>query len=330
VPDQPIAATGTAVSAVEGQPFAGTVATFTDPDPKSTAAEYTATIDWGDGTPTSAGTISGPTGGPFTVSGSHTYAEEGSRTVTVTITDIDTITNTATVTPTATVSDAALTASAACMTPTPQSYNAPTATFTDAASPSGTLSDFSASIAWGDGSSSTGTVSGPDGGPYTVSGTHTYASTGNFTIVTTIKDVGGSVANAVCGTLAFAFAPGGGSFAIGDGNSAVGTSVEFWGQNWSKVNTLSGGMAPSSFKGFAASPKTPTCGSVWTTDTGNSTPPPPGPLPAYMAVIVTSKVTQSGSTDTGNTVHIVVVSTNPGYTPDPSTPGTGTVVAVVC
>jgi hypothetical protein len=58
--------------------------------------------------------------------------------------------------------------------------------------------------------------------------------------------------------------------------------------------------------------------------------PPPGPLPTYIAVVVASTIQQSGSTISGNTVHIVVVHTNPGYAPDPSHPGTGTVVATLC
>ena len=36
-----------------------------------------------------------------------------------------------------------------------------------------------------------------------------------------------------------------------------------------------------------------------------------------MAVIVTSAVTSSGSTITGNTVHIVIVKTSGSYAPDP-------------
>jgi hypothetical protein len=122
----------------------------------------------------------------------------------------------------------------------------------------------------------------------------------------------------------------GGNFVIGDLNSAIGTSVEFWGAQWAKMNGLSGGPAPASFKGFAESPKTPACGTNWSADPGNSTPPPAGPLPAFMAVIVTSLATQSGSTINGNTPHIVIVKTNPGYAPNPGHAGTGTVVLAVC
>jgi len=327
--EQPISATGTTISAIEGATFTGTVATVTDPTVTSTAAEYSAAIDWGDGS-SSAGTVSGPTGGPFPVSGSHTYAEEGTYTIKVTITDIDTTTNTATATSTAKVADAALTARPACSATTTLLYNGPTATFTDAASPSGTLSDFSATIDWGDGTVTAGTVSGPNGGPYTVSGSHTYAATGIFTITTTIHDVGGSMATTSCNTLGFAFAPGGGSFVIGDQNAATGASVTFWGAQWAKKNPTSGGSAPRSFKGFAEDPTTPSCGVAWTTDPGNSTPPPDGPLPTFMAVIVTSSVDKDGSEISGTTVHIVVVKTNPGYAANPGHAGTGTVVAVVC
>jgi hypothetical protein len=49
-----------------------------------------------------------------------------------------------------------------------------------------------------------------------------------------------------------------------------------------------------------------------------------------MAVIVASSISQSGSTISGNTVHMVIVQTNPGYAPDPGHAGTGTVVAQIC
>ena len=92
-PDEPITATGTSFSPTEGTSFSGDVASFSNSDLNATAGEYTATIDWGDGE-SSSGTITGPTGGPFTVAGTHTYAEEGTSPVTVTITDSDTTTNT--------------------------------------------------------------------------------------------------------------------------------------------------------------------------------------------------------------------------------------------
>jgi hypothetical protein len=334
VTDPTITAAGAAVAATEGTAFSGTVATFTDPDTAALASEYGATIDWGDGTSSTVGTISG-SAGSFTVSGGHTYAEEGSYTVTVAITDTDNAANTATVTSTATVADAALTSACAMPSLTTQAYAGKTATFTDASS-TGTLSDFTASINWGDSSTSAGTITGGPGiAPYTVSGSHTYASTGYFTVTTTITDVGGSTSTATCTkVLVFAFAPGGGAFAIGDKESKIGASVTFWGAQWAKNNPVSSGTTVAAFKGFAEKPTTPTCGTTWSTDPGNSTPPPAGPLPAYMGVIVTSRYSQSGSLISGNIVNIVVVKTDPGYDPgiypNPGHPGTGTVVATVC
>ncbi len=54
--------------------FTGAVATVHDPGSTDPASAFTATIDWGDGT-TTAGTVTGSNGN-YTVSGSHTYADE--------------------------------------------------------------------------------------------------------------------------------------------------------------------------------------------------------------------------------------------------------------
>ena len=248
--------------------------------------------------------------------------------MTVTINDTDTPTNTATAKSTAMVADAKLTSSCAAPLTSPQVFNGPVANLIDA-NPGGTLSDFTASIDWGDGNSTPiATVSGS--GPFVVSGSHSYGSTGIFTITTTIKDVGGESTSTSCSVVVFAFAPGGGSFVIGDQNSAVGTHVTFWGAQWWKLNSLSGGAAPASFKGFAENPATPACRTGWSTDPGNSTPPPAGPLPSLMGVIVTSSSTKSGSTISGDTPHIVVVQTDAGYAPNPGHAGTGKVVIQVC
>jgi hypothetical protein len=49
-----------------------------------------------------------------------------------------------------------------------------------------------------------------------------------------------------------------------------------------------------------------------------------------MAVIVSSSIGKSGSAISGDDVHVLIVQVNPGYGPQPSTPGTGTVVAQLC
>jgi hypothetical protein len=123
-----------------------------------------------------------------------------------------------------------------------------------------------------------------------------------------------------------------GAFVIGDlsASAGVGSSVTFWGAQWSKSNSLSGGSAPSSFEGFADNTvNPPSCNSSWSTSPGNSSK-PPSTVPQYMEVIVASAIGKSGPSISGNTAHVVVVQTNPGYADDPGHAGTGTVVAVVC
>jgi alpha-tubulin suppressor-like RCC1 family protein len=317
--------TGTEPAAVSG-----TVATFTDPDPAAGAAEYAASIDWGDGTPATTGIISGPTGGPFTVTGSHTYGDEGSYPIKVTITDTDNTANFGTITDTATIGDASLNASG--ISPLPvsgRSFSGPVADFTDANTSTSSPADFTATIDWGDGTAtSVGTVTG-SGGSYQVSGSHSYTDTGYYTLKVHIADDGGSTADAQTKVLIYGVAQGG-NFVIGDGNAATGNAVTFWGAQWHKLNTLTGGPAPASFKGFEDQPAQAACNQDWTANPGNSTPPPSGSLPAYMAVIVSSSVSQSGSTISGNTPTMVVVKTNEGYAPDPGHPGTGTVIAKIC
>jgi hypothetical protein len=315
-PTAPISATeGAAISSV-------TLATFTDDDPSSSASNYSATIDWGDGS-SSAGTVGGPSGGPFTVQGGHTYGEEGSFPVTVMLRDAGGASVPAKTT--ATVGDAALTASGTSIV-TLNPFSGTVASFSDA-DPGGAASDYTATIDWGDGSTSAGSI-GTNGSAFTVNGGHSYDVLGPYTIQVQIKDAGGSTASATTTIILFAF-PSKGDFAIGDGNAGSGTPATFWGAQWSSSNTVSGGAAPDSFKGFEDSLSPPTCGSTWQTSGGNSAK-PPSDLPSYMGVAVADSVSQSGSTIAGHVVSIVVVKTDPGYDTNPGHPGTGTVIAEYC
>jgi Beta-propeller repeat len=120
----------------------------------------------------------------------------------------------------------------------------------------------------------------------------------------------------------------GGAFVIGDRDAVVGNTVTFWGAQWAKANSLSGGPVPKAFKGFAET--TPQrCGGSWTSDPGNSSKPPDS-LPPYLAVIVSSSVTKAGSTISGDVPKIIIVKTDPGYGPSPGHTGTDTVVSVLC
>ena len=332
VADQ-LTTTGEPLSAVEGSAFSGLVVSFTDADTSTSAGTFTANVSWGDGT-TSTGSVTGGRGS-FTVNGSHTYTEEdppsGPYPVTVSVTDSSTGKIYALAT-TATVADAPLTGAGSSFTsPNPVSYVV--ATFKDA-DPAGTVSDYTATINWGDGTTSPGSVSAPLKGTtaFTVSGTHSYVVLGPYTITTTICDVGGSCTTVTSRVLVFGYSSGEGAFVVGDvsaGALAAGTPVQFWGAQWAKVNVLSGGPAPDSFKGFETYPALPACGLNWAADPGNSGH-PPSTVPTYMAVIVSSQVTNSGSTISGNSVHVVVVKTDPGYAGDPGHAGTGTIAGTYC
>jgi len=197
--DQPITASGTTFSATEGASFSGDVATFTDPDAAATASEYSATIDWGDSSATTTGTIGG-SAGSFSVSGTHTYTEEGSFPVTVTITDVDDAGNTDTTNSTATVADAALHAGTFTVPSSTSLGNPTNVSFGFSDDNTGApASDFTATIDWGDTSSSTGVIGG-SGGSYTAGGSHTYAADGPYTITVTVVDDGGSTAGATAAT----------------------------------------------------------------------------------------------------------------------------------
>lgn len=115
-----------------------------------------------------------------------------------------------------------------------------------------------------------------------------------------------------------------GMFVIGNGNAATGSQVTFWGAQWWKDNSLSGGRAPSDFKGYALNVDLSTC--TFTSVTGNTAPPPDGPLPATIDVVVTGAVAESGSTVSGTVLGIAHVATNGGYGSDPGHAGTGVVL----
>lgn len=200
VQDQTPSLTVTPGNPTEGVSFTAPVATVSDGDIPA-GGDLTATINWGDGSPAVTGTLVPVNGQPghFTVSGTHTYTDEGAFRLSVTIVDADSGSTSAA--GAITVADAPLTASpASALTGTESTTDtAPVsgtvATFTDA-NPAASLSDFTATIAWGDGTTSAGTISGPSNGTFSVAGAHSYAEDGTYTITVSINDDGGSTATA--------------------------------------------------------------------------------------------------------------------------------------
>jgi hypothetical protein len=180
-----------ASQATEGAVFAGP----TVPAPAGCAADSTPApmVDWGDGQPESEGTC---TQNPFGVNtGSHTYFAAGAYSGTAHYTSTNGPRSTAF---TVQVADAPLSASSRNLSGT---IGAPVAGvvahFTDA-DPNGTTTDYTATIGWGDGSSSPGIVQ-PSGAGFDVSGSHGYVNAGSYPVSVSIADVGGSTAS-VSGT----------------------------------------------------------------------------------------------------------------------------------
>jgi hypothetical protein len=134
------------LTATEGTAFSNLVlCTFTDSDGNTQASKYTATITWGDGTSNSSGTVSTHTGGGFQVAGSHTYAKEGTYTLSISMTDQDGASTSCG--PSITTNEATITATSIAFSATAgQPFsNLQVATFTDA-DPAASMTDYTALI----------------------------------------------------------------------------------------------------------------------------------------------------------------------------------------
>src|SRR4029077_15275422 len=90
------------------------------------------------------------------------------------------------------VSDAALTAAGVNFSATEgASFAGVVATFGDA-DPNGSVSDYTATIDWGDGQTSSGSIDQGTAGGFVVSGSHNYGDEGSYTVTVQIADAGGS------------------------------------------------------------------------------------------------------------------------------------------
>ena len=177
---------GTAFSTVEGNDSGPqTVANFSDTGLEPATA-YVAVIHWGNGQD-SAGVVTQTSPGHFAVTGSTSYAEDGSYNISVTITDDGQ--DTSAFTDTALVSEGVI------------SFTAGTAFIAVAGNESGpqTVASFrdtglepatayAAVIHWGDGTDSPGSVTQLSPGQFTVSGSNTFAGPGTYNITVTVTD----------------------------------------------------------------------------------------------------------------------------------------------
>src|SRR5262249_44199357 len=156
VASAPLAVHAIDLNATEGALFAGQVATFVDTVPFSAAGDYSATIDWGDGH-ASPGSVVADTQvvGEFDVTGCNTYPRFGAYPVTITINSRGHATATRVL---ADVADAPLVASGRGIRATAgTAFTGTVASFNDP-DPVGGASDYAATVFWGDGHTSIGTI----------------------------------------------------------------------------------------------------------------------------------------------------------------------------
>ena len=169
----------------EGQRFSGAVSAFTDANAAATAADFTAQIDWGDGSPISLGSFVVAAGGAVTVNGTHIYKQDGAYTIRVVTTDdggsvVTTTTSTV-------VGDPNLTGAVARPVKAVEGQDTGLvylASFLDP-DPNATVRDWNAVVHWGDGSpdeTATLVIAGGDpatgGTIFKVLANHTYADEG--------------------------------------------------------------------------------------------------------------------------------------------------------
>jgi Fibronectin type III domain len=169
------------IEATEGSSFSAQITTA------RCSISGTPTIEWGDGQTSNATVLEGEIGG------SHTYTQAGTYNGSVSYEDdcgshrfpfqvkVADVPLSATGVPVN--ADAGV------------KFNATVAKFSDA-NPDGKASDYTATIKWGDGSSTAGTISAAAGGGFEVKGSHSYTGGGVYKTSVTISDVGGSKATA--------------------------------------------------------------------------------------------------------------------------------------
>ena len=185
-------------AATEGQASTQqTVATLTDAaGASSNVADLSATINWGDGNTSAGILVATATPGVYQVQGTHQYGEDGTAAIQVSASDTGGSSVGLTSTASATINDAGLSLAGSftfSATEGQLSTQQTVATLTDAAGASSDVADLSATINWGDGSTSAGIlVATATPGVYQVQGAHLYGEDGTATIQVSASDTGGS------------------------------------------------------------------------------------------------------------------------------------------
>jgi len=215
------------LSGTEGHTAASTLASFTDSTAADSASQFSALITWGDGT-TSMGTVSGANGSFAVTSAGHDYTDEGSFATSIAITN-SADNSGILLSGTALIAEADTLTAGAPLTlaaTTGTMVTGTIATFTDSYT-GNTAGDFSALIAWGDGTTSAGVVTDVNG-TIAVTGSHSYSTSGTDTLsVSLTEDNGGASATAAgkaivtAGWTDYTLADGTDTFTTGPGPNLI-------------------------------------------------------------------------------------------------------------
>ncbi|HJT76620.1 MAG TPA: hypothetical protein VJ739_05410, partial [Gemmataceae bacterium] len=187
------ATTGVNVAASAGQPFAGVVAVIQDTGSNARAANLQVSIDWGDGTGLTTGTVRASANpGFFEVVGSHTYLLSGSDSVQVWVREAgDGRTTSATAT--ATVAAAppnGLTASAVAVNAAPGAVYSGVVGIIHATNSNVAATNLTAVVDWGNGSGVTAAPIRATSAPgfFEVLGSHTFSQAGSGQLRVWVQD----------------------------------------------------------------------------------------------------------------------------------------------
>jgi hypothetical protein len=169
------------VKATEGVVFSGPVASFTDADRSTTAGDFVATINWGDGSSSTRGSVRLSSNFTFVVVGSHAYAEARSYAITV----VGTVAGrTATARSSAKVADSLPFLTAAVLAGRGRNEFVVVGAYADAA-----YEHHTAVIHWGDGHDSTVQLGSARSGAFKSTHSYQHVPSGkNATIVITVQD----------------------------------------------------------------------------------------------------------------------------------------------
>ncbi len=187
------------INTTENTSFSGTVATLVPFKANQTVNDFTAKIDWGDGTPPTTGSLSDDGNGSFHVDGAHTYQEGGSYTFHVIIT----LSTGGTGDQTGTVAVANLPINASGTTINlneGDSFNGVIASFVDTDVDPMTADLYTAKITWGDdGTVTTGQIVADTSGQFNafvIKGTHVFGG-GTSNVVIDIVGPGNNKVQAI-------------------------------------------------------------------------------------------------------------------------------------